>query len=79
MVSIGSAKTDSLAKDYYETIEWNKKHPHDKKPVSLVSPEDIKDTVEDYKLPFGNEKELAKSEKRVVYQFEYMSTNSTTC
>lgn len=64
IISIGSAKSDAIAKEYYETIEWNKNHPDDLKPTWIVAPEDIKDAAEDYKLPFGNEEELQKSGKR---------------
>lgn len=64
VVSIGSPKTDAIAKDYYETLEWNRNNPTDKKPIYVVPPEDIKDATDDFKLPFGNEEETEKSGKK---------------
>jgi type I restriction enzyme R subunit len=64
VVTIGSPKSDIIAKEYYETLEWNKNNPGNKKPVYVVPPEDIKDVTDNYKLPFGNEQETEKSGKR---------------
>jgi len=64
VVSIGSPKADALAKEYYETLEWNRNNPTDKKPVWVVPPEGIKDATDDFKLPFGNEEETEKSGKK---------------
>lgn len=64
VVTIGSPKSDAIAKDYYETLEWNKNNPSHKKPIYVVPPEDIKDATNDYKLPFGNEEEREKSGKK---------------
>jgi type I restriction enzyme, R subunit len=64
VVSIGSPKSDLIAKDYYETLDWNKNNPDNKKPVYVVPPEDIKDASDNYKLPFGNEDETEKSGKK---------------
>ncbi len=64
VVSIGSPKSDSIAKEYYETLDWNKKNPTNKKTVWVVPPEDVKDVTEDFKLPFGNEFEVEKSGKK---------------
>jgi len=64
VMSIGSPKTDVIAKAYYETLEWNKNNPTDKKPIYVVPPEDIKDVTDDFKLPFGNENETEKSGKK---------------
>lgn len=64
VMSIGSPKSDIIAKAYYETLEWNKNNPKDKKPIYIVPPEDIKDVTDDFKLPFGNENETEKSGKK---------------
>ena len=64
VVSISSPKTDAIAKDYYETLEWNRNNPSNKKPIYVVPPEEIKDATDDFKLPFGNETETEKSGKK---------------
>jgi len=64
VVSIGSPKSDLIAKEYYETLEWNKNNPSNKKRTWIVPPEDIKDAADDFKLPFGNEDETEKSGKK---------------
>jgi type I restriction enzyme, R subunit len=64
VVSIGSAKNDSIAKDFYESLEWNRRHPLDQQPLWVVAPEDIKEVTENFKLPFGNEEELEKFGKK---------------
>lgn len=64
VVSIGSPKSDAIAKEYYETLEWNRNNPSNKKPIYVVPPENIKDATDDFKLPFGNEEETEKSGKK---------------
>ncbi|MDC6387531.1 type I restriction endonuclease [Maribacter sp. PR1] len=64
VISIASPKSDRIAKTYYETLEWNKENPNDKRPVLVVPPEDIKDATNDFKLPFGNAAEREKSGKK---------------
>ncbi|MGY3214040.1 type I restriction endonuclease subunit R [Mucilaginibacter sp. HD30] len=64
VVSIGSPKTDEIAEEYYKTVEWNKNHPDDLKPLWVVAPEDIKTLTEDYKLPFGDVTEVEKSGRK---------------
>ncbi|MRX65763.1 type I restriction endonuclease subunit R [Maribacter luteus] len=64
VISLGSPKSDGIAKSYYETLEWNKENPNDKRPVLVVPPEDIKDATDDFKLPFGNVAEKEKSGKK---------------
>lgn len=64
VVSIGSPKSDAIAKAYYETLEWNRNNPNHKKPIDVVPPEDIKDATDHFKLPFGNESETEKSGKK---------------
>ncbi len=64
VVSIGSPKADSIAKEYYEAIEWNKKNPYDKHPILVTAPEDVKTVTEDFKLPFGDINETEKSGKK---------------
>ncbi|MCD6179068.1 MAG: type I restriction endonuclease subunit R [Bacteroidales bacterium] len=64
VVSIGSPKADVIAKEYYETLEWNKNNPLDKKPIWVTPPENIKTVTEDFKLPFGDVNETEKSGKK---------------
>lgn len=64
VMSIGSPKSDKIAKEYYATLEWNRNNPHDKKPVWVVPPEDVKNATDWYKLPFGDESETEKSGKK---------------
>lgn len=64
VVSIGSPKSDEIAKEYYETLDWNKKHPNDQKPIWVVAPEDIKTVTDDYKLPYGDVNVKEKSGKK---------------
>jgi type I restriction enzyme, R subunit len=64
VVSIGSPKSDDIAKEYYETLNWNKEHPEDPKPIWVVPPESIKSTTDDFKLPYGDPNELEKSGKK---------------
>lgn len=64
VMSIGSTKSDSIAKSYYETLEWNKNNPQSQKPIWVVPPEDIKNATDNFKLPFGNEAETEKSGKK---------------
>ena len=64
VISIGSPKTDAIAKEYYETIKWNSEHPDDIKPTWVTAPEDVKAVSEDFKLPFGDENTTEKSGKK---------------
>jgi len=64
VVSIGSPKSDFIAKDYYETLAWNKENPTNKRPIYVVPPEDIKAAKDHFKLPFGDEQETEKSGKK---------------
>ncbi|MFG6685216.1 type I restriction endonuclease subunit R [Mariniflexile sp. HNIBRBA6329] len=64
VMSMGSPKSDPIAKEYYETLEWNRKHPQDKKPIHLVAPEAIKEVTDSFKLPFGDEADTEKSGKK---------------
>jgi type I restriction enzyme R subunit len=64
VVSLGSPKSDELAKEQFELINWNKANPHDAKPLLATPSEDIKTVTEDFKLPFGNESEMDHSGKR---------------
>src|SRR5690606_25864437 len=63
-ISIGSPKSDPIAKDYYETLEWNRTNPSNTKPIYCVPPEGIKNVTDDFKLPYGNEAETQKSGKK---------------
>ena len=64
VISLGSAKSDAIAKDYYETLEWNAKHPNELKPILVTPPEKIKSVTEDFKLPLGDELVKEKSGKK---------------
>jgi type I restriction enzyme R subunit len=64
VMSIGSPKSDKIAKEYFETLEWNRNNPTNKRPVFVVPPEDIKTVTDNFKLPFGNENETEKSGKK---------------
>lgn len=63
VISISSPKSDTIAKEYYETLEWNRNNPNNKKPIYVVPPENIKDATDNFKLPFGDEHETEKSGK----------------
>lgn len=63
VISLGSPKSDFIAREVYEAYEYNKTH-EDKKPIPATPSEDIKDTIENFKLPFGNEADREKSGKR---------------
>lgn len=64
VVSIGSPKSDSVAKEFYGTLDWNKNHPNDPRPIWVVPPEEIKTTTEDFKLPYGDMNIKEKSGKK---------------
>jgi type I restriction enzyme R subunit len=64
VVSIGSPKSDEIARDYYETLEWNKQHPTEPRPLWVVAPESIKKVTDDFKLPYGNEADREKSGRK---------------
>ncbi|QZE14069.1 DEAD/DEAH box helicase family protein [Halosquirtibacter laminarini] len=61
VVSLGSPKEDAIAREYYETLKWNKENPKDKRPVWVVDPNHIKNETDLFKLPFGKEEERALS------------------
>lgn len=61
IISLGSPKSDPIAQKVYERKEYNKKHPHNPKPQYITPEEDIKTTIEDFKLPFGDESLKEKS------------------
>ena len=64
VMSLGSPKSDAIAKEYHKTLDWNKNNPNNKEPVWVVPPEDVKDVTDNFKLPFGNEAETEKSGKK---------------
>jgi type I restriction enzyme R subunit len=64
IITTGNPKSDDIAKDFYEIVDWNRNNPANKKPLPFTAPEDIKDAVEYYKLPFGNEADKEKSGKK---------------
>lgn len=62
VISLGSPKSDFIAREIYEAWAYNKTH-EDKKPVLATPNENIKETIENFKLPFGNEADKEKSGK----------------
>lgn len=67
VISLGSPKSDAIAKEYFKTLEWNKNNPNDQKPVLVVPQEMVKTVTDDFKLPFGDESERDKSGKKKKY------------
>ncbi|WP_017732540.1 type I restriction endonuclease subunit R [Nafulsella turpanensis] len=64
VMSLGTPKSDEIAKEYYQTLEWNREHPDEQKPVWVVPSEEVKAAADDFKLPFGDEGEKEKSGKK---------------
>lgn len=64
IISLGTPKSDEIAKDYYQTLEWNRENPDEQKPVWVVPSEDVKAATDDFKLPFGDEEDKEKSGKK---------------
>ncbi|MDO7850403.1 type I restriction endonuclease subunit R [Hymenobacter convexus] len=64
VVSLGSPKSDPIARDYFERLAWNRENPHDPLPLLVTPTEDIKSVTEDFKLPFGDESVMDQSGKR---------------
>jgi type I restriction enzyme R subunit len=62
VISLGSPKSDFIARDVYEMIDYNKTH-QDQKPLPATPGEEIKSAIENFKLPFGNEADKEKSGK----------------
>lgn len=62
VISLGSPKSDFIAREVYEIYDYNKTH-QDQKPILATPSEDIKATIENFKLPFGNEADKEKSGK----------------
>jgi len=63
VISLGSLKSDFIAREVYEAIGYNKTH-QDQKPVLAVAGERVKETIENFKLPFGDETNKEKSGKQ---------------
>jgi type I restriction enzyme R subunit len=64
VITIGSPKGDPIAKEYYDTLDWNKNNPTNTRPVWVVAPDEIKSSTDDFKLPYGNVDEKEKSGKK---------------
>jgi type I restriction enzyme R subunit len=62
VISLGSPKSDFIAREVYEAYDYNKTH-EDQKPILATPSEDIKSVIENFKLPFGNEADREKSGK----------------
>ena len=52
VISLGTPKSDEIARDYYQTLEWNKQHPDDPKPIFVTPTESVKEVTDNFKLPF---------------------------
>ncbi|MFW5983090.1 MAG: type I restriction enzyme subunit R domain-containing protein, partial [bacterium] len=61
IISLGNPKNDSVAKKVYERREYNKQHPNNPLPEYITPEEEIKESIEDFKLPFGDESVTEKS------------------
>ncbi|HEY3388724.1 MAG TPA: type I restriction endonuclease, partial [Prolixibacteraceae bacterium] len=61
IISLGAPKSDSIARELYETIEYNRKNPDQQKPIFVTPDEAVKDVIEFFKLPFGDESVKEKS------------------
>ncbi|MES2649615.1 MAG: type I restriction endonuclease [Bacteroidota bacterium] len=64
IITTGNPKTDDIAKEFYGILEWNKNNPEAKKLLPFTASENIKDAVEWFKLPFGDESDKEKSGKK---------------
>lgn len=64
VISLGPAKSNNIAKNFYKTLKHNRENPKDQKPLYIVPPEKVKDVIEDFKLPFGDESVKEKSGKK---------------
>jgi type I restriction enzyme, R subunit len=64
VVSIGSPKSDEIAREYYGTLEWNRNNADNLKPILVVPPEEINAVTNDFKLPYGDVNEREKSGKK---------------
>lgn len=64
VVSLGSAKSDSIVADHLERVLWNRQHPNDPKPILVTPSEEVKAVIDNFKLPFGDENERDKSGKK---------------
>ncbi|MCK9421839.1 MAG: type I restriction endonuclease [Bacteroidales bacterium] len=62
VISLGSPKSDFISRAVYEAYDYNKTH-EDKKPILAVPNEDIKATIDNFKLPFGIEADRERSGK----------------
>ena len=61
IISLGNPKNDGVAKKVYERREYNKQHPNNPLPEYITPEEEIKESIEDFKLPFGDESVTEKS------------------
>jgi type I restriction enzyme R subunit len=65
VMSLGSPKQDDIAAKVYEDIEWNKQNPtKPQRPINVTLSEQVKTVTNDFKLPFGDENDTARSGKK---------------
>lgn len=67
IVSLGTPKSDEIARAYYETLDWNIHNPHDPRPILVTPSEEVKDVTENFKLPFEQD---AKGETKEEKKFD---------
>ena len=61
IISLGNPKSDPIARKVYEIREHNRNNPGNPVPEYITPDEDIKESIEDFKLPFGDESVKEKS------------------
>jgi type I restriction enzyme R subunit len=65
IISMGTPKSDAIAREYYEIIEWNKLNPDAPKPLLVTPPDKVKEVTDSFKLPFEQDaKGTNTSEKK---------------
>jgi len=64
VITVGTPKSDEIAREYYQTLEWNREHPENPRLTWIVPPEEVKTVSEDFKLPYGDPEEREKSGKK---------------
>src|SRR5690606_30490458 len=67
IVSLGTPKSDEIARAYYETLDWNRQNPHNLRPILVTPSEEVKDVTENFKLPFEQD---AKGETKEEKKFD---------
>ncbi|MEO1410137.1 MAG: type I restriction endonuclease [Bacteroidota bacterium] len=61
IITLGSPKSDPIAREYHEILAWNQAHPERARANPFTPMAEIKTVTEDFKLPYGKATELEKS------------------